>query len=121
MKTLTEHVQICHGTSMDAGWWDEIYHLTPSQRVLLYSQKIALIHSETSEMLEGLRKGKADDHLPQYPAEHVEAADIFIRLADYCGARGIDLEKMVDEKLAYNAKRADHKREARAAEGGKKF
>lgn len=34
---------------------------------------------------------------------------------------GYDIESAATEKLAYNAKRADHKREARAAENGKKF
>ena len=36
-------------------------------------------------------------------------------------SQGYDLEGAMTEKLAYNAKRADHKREARAAENGKKF
>lgn len=34
---------------------------------------------------------------------------------------GYDLDGAVTEKLAYNTKRADHKRENRAAENGKKF
>ncbi len=36
-------------------------------------------------------------------------------------SRGYDIEGAMVEKLAYNAKRADHKRENRAAENGKKF
>lgn len=36
-------------------------------------------------------------------------------------SQGYDLEGALREKLAYNAKRQDHKRETRAAEGGKKF
>lgn len=35
--------------------------------------------------------------------------------------QGYDLEGALHEKLAYNAKRADHKRENRAKENGKKF
>jgi len=35
--------------------------------------------------------------------------------------QGYDLVGAIDEKLAYNKQRADHKRENRAAEGGKKF
>lgn len=34
---------------------------------------------------------------------------------------GVDLWRLVDEKRAYNAHRADHKRENREAAGGKKF
>lgn len=120
--TLDQWVQELHVSSSQAGWWNAIYD-SPSQSVsdAIYAQKICLIHSEVSEMMEGLRKGLPDDHLPHRSMEEVEAADIFIRLADYCGARGLDLAGAVVEKLAYNQQRADHKPEARAAEGGKSF
>lgn len=121
LNTLDEFVSECHNRSVSAGWWDELVDLTESQRILMFAAKISLIHSEVSEMLEGLRKGRPDDHLPQYSAEAVEAADIFIRLADYCGIRNIDLAEAVRQKMEYNAVRADHKPEARAAAGGKKI
>lgn len=35
--------------------------------------------------------------------------------------RGFDLASAIEEKLAYNLQRADHKRENRAAVGGKRF
>ena len=115
--TIDQWVTNCHSRSLDAGWWPS--HTERSSE--LYASKIALIHSEVSEMLEGLRKGLPDSHLPERSAEEVEAADIAIRLFDYCGARGIDLAGAIIAKVLYNAKRADHKPEARAAEGGKKF
>lgn len=119
--TLDQMVQHLHNASKEAGWWDELGDMKPEHRTMMYASKIALIHSEVSEMLEGLRKGNQDDHLHYRKAEEVEAADIFIRLADYCGARGLDLAGAVVEKAAYNAQRSDHKRDVRAAEGGKKF
>jgi NTP pyrophosphatase (non-canonical NTP hydrolase) len=82
---------------------------------------IALIHSEASEMLEGVRKNKMDDKLPHRKQEEVEAADILIRLLDYCGYRQLDLGGAVIEKLAYNKTRQDHTNEARRAADGKKF
>jgi NTP pyrophosphatase (non-canonical NTP hydrolase) len=84
-------------------------------------EMIALIHSEVSEMLEGVRKGLQDDHLPHRRMEEVEAADIFIRLLDYCAYRGIDLGGAVAEKREYNRTRQDHTNAARLAAGGKKF
>ncbi len=84
-------------------------------------EMLALIHSEVSEMLEGVRKGLPDSHLPDRTAEEVEAADVLIRLLDYCCFRRLDLGGATLAKLAYNATRADHTDEARRAAGGKKF
>jgi NTP pyrophosphatase (non-canonical NTP hydrolase) len=82
---------------------------------------IALIHSEVSEALEGQRKNKQDDHLPHRKAIEVELADAIIRICDTAGYLGLDLGGAYVEKLAYNAQRADHKLENRAAPGGKAF
>lgn len=127
--SIGDWVNLLHGASNYAGWWNELEdvqkhlpeELKPKVAGWLFACKIALIHSEGSEMMEGLRKGKPDDHLPHRSMEEVEAADIFIRLADYCGMRGIDLAGAVLEKHEYNKTRADHTLEARAADGGKKF
>lgn len=115
--TIDQWENEIHSNAVEAGWWPE-----GSKNDLAFcGAKIALIHSEVSEMLEGLRKGLHDDHLPDRMMEEVEAADVFIRLLDYCGARNIDLAGAVIEKLEYNKRRADHKQEARQAAGGKKF
>ena len=111
----------CHSLAVQSGWWTEHDEMPEQYRKYFLGTKIALIHSETSELLEGNRKGRADDHLPHRSAEEVEAADILIRLMDYCGKRGFDLSGAVIEKLAYNQQRADHKPENRAAEGGKGY
>jgi NTP pyrophosphatase (non-canonical NTP hydrolase) len=87
----------------------------------LVSQKLCLMHSEISEAMEGHRKGQMDDHLPHRPMIEVELADAVIRIADLAGAMGLDLGGAIAEKLAYNAQRADHKPEARAAAGGKTY
>jgi hypothetical protein len=50
----------------------------------------------------------------------VELADAVIRIADLAGALGLDLAGALIDKLAYNAKRPDHKVENRKAENGKK-
>lgn len=46
---------------------------------------------------------------------------MLIRVFDLAGGLGLGVAGAMIEKLAYNQKRADHKRENRAAEGGKKF
>ena len=116
---------ICHQQAFDAGWWDEYNSAPPEYRKYILATHIALQHSELSEALEGLRKGKPDDHLPERDAYEVELADLLIRVLDTCGKlaheRGYDIGRAMAEKLVYNAQRADHKREHRAAPGGKSF
>ena len=132
---LNELAKEIHTDNIEAGWWDDCINWTTAEAPLGYgkfplniagdhyllSTKLCLIHSEVSEMMEGLRKGQPDDHLPHRSMEEVEAADVFIRLLDYCGARGIDIDGAMAEKRAYNKRRADHKLDARNASNGKKF
>lgn len=49
------------------------------------------------------------------------ASAIIINCEDYCAAYGYDLWGAVEEKMEYNKHREDHKKEARLAQGGKKF
>jgi len=46
-----------------------------------------------------------DDHMRRLTNEEEELADIVIRLADYCGWRGIDLGRVILAKMEYNTKR----------------
>jgi hypothetical protein len=62
-----------------------------------------------------------DDKLPHRRMAEVELADALIRIFDYAGAFGYDLQGAYEEKRAYNASRPDHKIEHRMAEGGKKW
>lgn len=108
-----------HALSRDAGWW-ETGEANPSHKFEV-ATKFALIHSEVSEALEGYRKGAWDDHLPDFKSVEVEMADVLIRVFDLSGALGLRLGDAMVAKAAYNLSRADHKPEARAAVGGKKF
>ncbi len=120
----------CHKVSRDAGWYNDavdwMYEKIPQKwgdiiKRGIVATKFALIHSEISEALEGYRKDKQDDHLPHLKAVDVELADALIRIFDLAGYLGCDLSRAVEEKMQYNAKRADHKPEARNAPGGKRF
>lgn len=106
----------CFLLSKNAGW-----HREDSSNPLAFATKIALIHSEVSEALEGFRKNLMDDHLKDRKAVEVELADAVIRIMDLAGALNLDLGGAIVEKLAYNQVRADHKPEARAETNGKKF
>jgi len=111
-----------HGDAVEAGWYKDPETGAPiAETPERCGSRIALMHSELSEALEGVRKDKMDDHLPHRKSEEVELADLVIRVADYCGARRLDLAGAIIEKMEYNRNRADHKLENRAKEGGKRF
>lgn len=81
--------------------------------------KLMLIVSEVAEAQDELRKGHTADYT-YYPVavdkpgggailkpEGVpsELADVVIRVLDFCYTEGIDLQTIIEEKLAYNATR----------------
>jgi len=105
-----------------SGWWTNLQtgELKPKGDVTEILAKLALVHSEVSEALEGVRKNLMDDKLPHRPMIEVELADAVIRILDLCGHEGYDLAGAIQEKLAYNAIRPDHKMENRLKDGGKK-
>ncbi|WP_312388118.1 hypothetical protein [Stutzerimonas nitrititolerans] len=111
--------QLCHFLAKASGWWNDPLTGEPTPRN--DGELIALMHSELSEALEGLRKDLMDDKLPHRKAVEVELADTLIRIFDYAGARNLDLAGAMVEKLAYNQQRADHKLENRAQANGKRF
>lgn len=100
-------------------WWQDIETGAPLKRNK--GELLCLIHSEISEAMEGERKDLMDDKLPHRKMAEVELVDALIRILDYSAGFGYDLQGAFDEKMAYNAKREDHKHEARRIAGGKQF
>lgn len=118
---INDAVDICHNAALNAGWWTDSEGIDTRTNPMCFSQKLMLIVSEISEAMEGDHKDAMDDKLPHRDMREVELADAVIRIFDLAGAYNMDLGGAIEEKLAYNAKRADHKKENREAVGGKKY
>jgi NTP pyrophosphatase (non-canonical NTP hydrolase) len=113
--TLNELAKSCHEDN--AHWWKD-----PKTGERLNRNKgelLMLIVSEIAEAMEGERKNLMDDKLPHRRMVEVEIADALIRIFDYAGAFGFDLDGAVAEKRAFNATRADHSFAARLSPNGK--
>ena len=104
--------EYCYNQSKNAGWHD-------NEREI--GTMLMLIVSEVAEAMEGDRKNLMDDHLSHRKMIEVELADAVIRIGDLAGKLGLDLGGAIDEKLNYNLSRADHKKENRNLDGGKKY
>lgn len=114
---LNDYANVCHEANRK--WWQNIDTGEVIRRNK--GELIALMHSELSECLEGERKDLMDDKLPHRKMAEVELADTLIRIFDYAGAFGYDLQGAFEEKMKFNSTREDHTHEARKIAGGKQF
>lgn len=98
INALEQLAYLCHQNSVLHGFYEgEDCKSVPT--------KIALMHSELSEMLEGHRRGthnRPDEHCPEFTNEEIEAADVLIRLFDFAGWRGLRIGQATIAKMTYN-------------------
>lgn len=108
---INEYVRAAYQNAIDKGFWGD-----PRRAMLInVGEKIALMHSELSEAFEEWRAGKklnevyyaGDENNPARKPEGfpIEMADCVIRIFDFCGAAGIDLQTAIQTKMKYNQQR----------------
>ena len=87
-----------HDNAVAHGWWDD-----PRS----FAEIVALCHSELSEALEADRKGEplVWDNAGKPDGKAVEMVDCLIRILDWCGSAGIDVEEIIRIKHEYNKTR----------------
>lgn len=85
-------------TSKANGFWEEGINRNRGEM-------IALMHSELSECLEGIRKNTMDDHIPEFSSEEAELADTMIRIMDYDAGFKLRVMEALLAKLLYNKSR----------------
>ncbi len=96
-KRLSSHI---HGIAREKGFYEKM------AGYLNRGERIALIHSEASELLEADRKSvEPDKHCPEFPNHAIEMADIIIRVLDKAHAEDVDIGAAIVAKCRANAKR----------------
>lgn len=90
---------LLHETAREKGFWDGEYS---NDKI---GNKLALVHSEVTEVLEAIRKSKGSEHIVE------EMADIIIRLLDvYAAMRNENhilhsLDEILEKKININKDR----------------
>lgn len=93
------------------GFWDIPEHLDTLMKKdssvfkfvddLIRVRKMALVTTETSEAIEGIRK-PVHASIPGFDNDTEEQADQIIRILDYCGSRGLPIGECIAAKMAKN-------------------
>jgi len=109
--TITELQQKAHRTAKEHGFWENFPYDSTWHHFV--ASKLALVHAEVSEALEEVRRAIwpgdlvagaiREDGKPEGFAS--ELADIIIRVLDLAEGLDLNLEPMLEHKMAFNETR----------------
>jgi NTP pyrophosphatase (non-canonical NTP hydrolase) len=108
MKSLNDIADDLHNVAKSKGFWNKVYKHAenePIKDIDFMLAKLALVHSEISEVLEAMRKQMGEEKIVE------ELVDIFIRLMDfYAGAKATgwvssSFDEILERKVGINKER----------------
>ena len=92
--TIAQIQDTIHRTAVEHGWWE-------SRRST--GEVLMLIVTELSEAMEAYRIGNPEsEKIPGFTKMEEELADVIIRLLDFAGGMGLDIDGALRAKMAYN-------------------
>lgn len=118
--TIDELIEQSHGVAVASGFYDDDDNDEARRDPNKNGTRLMLMVSELAEALEDIRKGNWDISLYDTVEDNghdyarqvyhptglpIELADLAIRLGDYCGWLGIDLQGAIKIKAEYNKTR----------------
>jgi len=106
IKEFNKIAKAVNDIAKEKGWWNGDRN---------DGELIALMHSELSECLEGMRHNNPQsDHILNFTIVEEELADVIIRIMDFAAQRKYKVAEALMEKINFNKSR-EYKH------GGKKF
>lgn len=103
---LNQLAQLVHKLAKEKGWW--------TGKKGAPEGKLLMMHTEIAEITEEYRRGRPMTEIRWEKDEHgqvkpegvpVEAADLAIRLLDFCAKHKIDLARAIEIKHTFNSGR----------------
>lgn len=122
--TINELCKMAFARATEAGWWDEGFRKKPLECHMLIVSEVAEASEEVrkqspyfyAEVKQFSQENKKLELMPLDPityetadgkpeGEAVELADALIRICDYAGSKGWDMEAIIKAKMDYNLTR----------------
>ncbi len=106
--TIRVLAEAIHDWAVEKGFWN------CGQGLAQDGMKIALMHSELTEVLEAIRHSNPkDEHCPEFTNTEIELADCIIRILDFSADHNYRIAEAIVAKMKYN--------ETRPYKHGKRF
>lgn len=118
IESFNELAKISHNDMVKKGWWEQRNQLQRAAYAVsdelgkfadavIQGNNIALMHTELSEGVEGIRHGNPpDDKIPEFSSVESEFADTIIRIFDEAGKRKLRVAEAIIAKVKMNRTRS---------------